>query len=103
MEAQQFVAKCLVNASERLSAKELLSDPFLECDKGEPLLLGKLGHPKPFLNAKEMEKLQLSDVPTRTHMTITGKLNPEDDTIFLRVQVTDQDGTLLTFFGHCCN
>ncbi|KAK9940964.1 hypothetical protein M0R45_017596 [Rubus argutus] len=93
LEAQQFVAKCLVNASERISAKELLSDPFLECDKGEPLLLGKLGHPKPFLNAKEMEKLQLSDVPSRTHMTITGKLNPEDDTIFLRVQVADQDGS----------
>lgn len=76
-------------------------DPFLECDKGEPLLLGKLRHPKPFLNAKEIEKLQLRDDPARTHMTITGKLNPEDDTIFLKVQSADKDGTLLTFFGDC--
>ncbi|KAL6195322.1 hypothetical protein ACLB2K_030942 [Fragaria x ananassa] len=92
-EAQQFVGKCLVNASKRLSAKELLLDPFLECDKGEPLLLGKLRHPKPFLNAKEIEKLQLRDDPARTHMTITGKLNPEDDTIFLKVQSSDKDGS----------
>ena len=65
------------------------------------MLLGKLRHPKPFLNAKELEKLQLHDTPTRTHMTITGKLNPEDDTIILKVQSADKDGTLLTSFGNC--
>ncbi|XP_050371339.1 probable serine/threonine-protein kinase WNK4 [Argentina anserina] len=97
-EAQRFVGKCLVNASRRLSAKELLLDPFLECDKGEPLLLGNLRHPKPFLNAKEMEKLQLHDDPTRSHMTIKGKLNPEDDTIFLKVQSADKDGAHRNIF-----
>lgn len=94
LEAQRFIGKCLVNASKRLSAKELLLDPFLECGKNEPLPLGKLGRPKPFLNDKEMEKLQLSDDQTRTDMTITGKLNPEDDTIFLKVQIADKDGTI---------
>ncbi|XP_020600134.1 probable serine/threonine-protein kinase WNK4 isoform X2 [Phalaenopsis equestris] len=28
----QFIEKCLVHVSERLSAKELLKDPFLQCD-----------------------------------------------------------------------
>lgn len=28
----------------------------------------------------------------RTDMTITGKMNPEDDTIFLRVQIADAEG-----------
>ncbi|CAB4312362.1 unnamed protein product [Prunus armeniaca] len=98
LEAQRFVGKCLVNASKRLPAKELLLDPFLECGKDEPLPLGKLGRPKPFLNDKEMEKLQLSDDQTRTDMTITGKLNPEDDTIFLKVQIADKDGSFRNIY-----
>lgn len=28
-------------------------------------------------------------------MTITGKLNPDDDTIFLKVQIADKDGNHL--------
>lgn len=28
----------------------------------------------------------------RTDMTITGKMNPEGDTIFLRVQIADKQG-----------
>ncbi|XP_048424891.1 probable serine/threonine-protein kinase WNK4 isoform X2 [Pyrus x bretschneideri] len=98
LEAQRFVGKCLVNASKRSSAKELMLDPFLECGKDESLPLGKLGLPKPFLNDKEMEKLQLSDYPTRTDMTITGKLNSEDDTIFLKVQIADKDGSLRNIY-----
>lgn len=91
MEAQRFIGKCLVNASKRLSAKELLLDPFLASDEVKLLSKTKLNQ-KPFLNEAEMEKLQLSDDPPRTDMTITGKLNPEDDTIFLKVQIADKDG-----------
>ncbi|KAG0473236.1 hypothetical protein HPP92_015093 [Vanilla planifolia] len=29
---RQFIEKCLIHASERLSAKELLKDPFLQCE-----------------------------------------------------------------------
>lgn len=29
---KQFIERCLVSASERLPAKELLKDPFLQCD-----------------------------------------------------------------------
>lgn len=91
LEAQRFIGRCLVNASKRLSAKELLLDPFLVSDEVKLLSKTKLNQ-KPFLNGTELEKLQLSDDPPRTDMTITGKLNPEDDTIFLKVQIADKDG-----------
>ncbi|GLT80669.1 hypothetical protein SLA2020_520960 [Shorea laevis] len=90
-EAQRFIRKCLENASNRPTAKQLLLDPFLFSDLG---LMTKLGSPKAFLNPREIDKLRLSDDPAKTHMTITGKLNPEDDTIFLKVQIADKlDGS----------
>lgn len=92
MEAQRFIKKCLVPVSMRASAKELLSDPFLMADGDRPSLREKNQNQKPFLNAKEMEKLHLGEGLSRTNMTITGKLNPEDDTLFLRVQIADKDG-----------
>ncbi|KAL5580540.1 hypothetical protein UlMin_012982 [Ulmus minor] len=92
LEAQRFIGKCLVNVSKRLSAKELLLDPFLASDEDERL--GKVGKQKPFLNGKEMENLHLSDAPPRMEMEITGKLNTENDTIFLKVQFAAKNGSL---------
>lgn len=89
-EAQKFIRKCLVPAAKRPSAQELLLDPFLASD--DVLLNTKFDIQKPFLNEIEMEKLHLSNGSLRTEMKITGKLNPEDDTIFLRVQIVDKDG-----------
>lgn len=82
-----------MKASKRLSAKELLRDPFLASDEVRSCSTAKIIQ-KPFLNEKEiLEKLRLSDDDSpRTDMTITGKLNPEDDTIFLKVQIADKDG-----------
>ncbi|KAI9160290.1 hypothetical protein LWI28_006868 [Acer negundo] len=101
LEAQRFIGKCLVNASKRLSAKELLLDRFLTSDHEAKLLSKAKLNPDPFLNEKEMENLHLSDDhdhdhdhTSRTDMTITGKLNPEDDTIFLKVQIADKDGSV---------
>lgn len=37
----------------------------------------------------------------RTDMTITGKLNPEDDTIFLKVQIADKEGKDFFFSPYC--
>ncbi|XWS53414.1 hypothetical protein CRYUN_Cryun11dG0155300 [Craigia yunnanensis] len=93
LDAQRFFGKCLVNASKRLSAEELLLDPFLTTDEAELSPMTRLASPKPFLNEREMEKLHLNDDPPRTDMTITGKLNPEDDTIFLKVQIADTGGS----------
>lgn len=93
MEAQGFIGKCLEPASRRLSAKELLLDPFLAFDDGDLSRLTKTRSLKPFLNGKiGIADLRLSENPPRTDMTITGKLNPEDDTIFLKVQIPDEEG-----------
>ncbi|XVF05845.1 hypothetical protein REPUB_Repub05bG0208400 [Reevesia pubescens] len=93
LDAQRFIAKCLVNASKRLSAEELLLDPFLTTDEAKPSPMTRLGSPKPFLNEREVQKLYLNNDPPRTDMTITGKLNPEDDTVFLKVQIADTEGS----------
>ncbi|XP_027336008.1 probable serine/threonine-protein kinase WNK4 [Abrus precatorius] len=90
-EAQKFIGKCLVAASKRPSAKELLHDPFLVSD--DATSVSRIGILKPFLNYSEMEKLQLSDDLSRTEMSITGKLNPDDDTIFLKVKISEKDGS----------
>lgn len=80
-------------ASKRLSAKELLLDPFLAFDDGDLSRLTKTRSLKPFLNGKiGIADLRLSGNPPRTDMTITGKLNPEDDAIFLKVQIPDEEG-----------
>lgn len=97
LEAQRFIGKCLVTASKRLSAKELLLDPFLAYDKNE-FPVGQIEIQKPFLNDKEMRKLQLRDKLPRTDMTITGKLNHEDDSLFLKVQIADKDGSLRNIY-----
>lgn len=90
-EAQKFVRKCLVTATERPSAKELLLDPFLSSN--DTISNTKFEIQKPLLNDIEIEKLRLTDGSHRTGMKITGKLNPEDDTLFLKVQLTDKDGS----------
>ena len=89
-EAHMFVRKCLVPVAERPSAKKLLLDPFLSSN--DTLSTTKFGIQKSLVNDLEMEKLHLTDGSHRTGMKITGKLNPEDDTIFLKVQITDKDG-----------
>lgn len=93
-EARIFVGKCLQVASKRPSAKDLVSEPFL-LSQGELLRPARhLEHLQPFLGVTdtEMESLRLVDNAHRTKMTITGKLNPEDDTIFLRVQISEEQG-----------
>ncbi|GAB2272092.1 Probable serine/threonine-protein kinase wnk5 [Dionaea muscipula] len=84
-EAQKFIGKCLESASKRLSAKELLVDPFLASD--EDLLLSS----GPSVSALEIPHGLLDRIRS-TYMTITGKLNLEDKTIFLKVQISDKDG-----------
>lgn len=87
-EARRFIGKCLEPAANRPSAKDLLLEPFLSTDDTSSAM--KLKIQKPFLNENEMEKLQLSDEFQRTEMKVIGKLNPEDDTIFLKVQISDK-------------
>ncbi|XAR60811.1 Non-specific serine/threonine protein kinase [Bertholletia excelsa] len=99
MEARRFISKCLERASNRVSAKELLLDPFLALDEDDLLSVTKIGHQNPFLNGNiGIADLRLTEGPPRTKMTITGKLNPEDDTIFLKVQIADEEGSARNIF-----
>ncbi|XVE58924.1 hypothetical protein DITRI_Ditri05aG0002000 [Diplodiscus trichospermus] len=93
LDAQRFIGKCIAKASKRLSAEELLLDPFLATDEARLSPVTRFVSPKPFLNESEMEKLHVNDDPPRTDMTITGRLNPEDDTIILKVQIADTEGS----------
>ncbi|KAF5178420.1 Serine/threonine-protein kinase WNK2 [Thalictrum thalictroides] len=102
-EARRFVGKCLDVASKRLPAKELLQDPFLAFDEGELLHGPKIGGQKPMLNDKAVKSLiHIPSLPLdpakSTDMTITGKMNPEDDTIFLKVQIADDDGSVRNIY-----
>ncbi|XP_068635341.1 probable serine/threonine-protein kinase WNK4 isoform X2 [Aristolochia californica] len=91
LEAQGFVGKCLESASKRLSAKELLLDPFLQLSEDEAKPASRYGSSSLNLS-KIVSKTPYDPELTRTDMTITGSMNPEDDTIFLRVQIVDRDG-----------
>ncbi|KAL8525841.1 hypothetical protein ACS0TY_015181 [Phlomoides rotata] len=99
LDAQRFIGKCLEPASKRLSAKELMLDPFLAHDPLDGSPEFDIENQRPFLNNKiELERLQLKDDVPRTNMTITGKLNPEDGTIILKVQIADEEGDVRNVF-----
>jgi len=97
LEAQRFVGKCLVDVSERLSAKELLLDSFLAKDQldsplSSPTLPRKQTPTLNFTASVAKELPPMSDQTKDTHMTITGSINEEDDTIFLKVQISNKKG-----------
>ncbi|CAE6075885.1 unnamed protein product [Arabidopsis arenosa] len=90
-EAQRFVGKCLETVSRRLPAKELLGDPFLAATDERDLaplsrLPQQLAIQNLAANGTVVEHLRTTD------MSITGKMNSEDHTIFLQVQILDGDG-----------
>lgn len=92
MEAQRFVGKCLETVSKRLPARELLLDPFLTSEEGGLLPITRIQSPR----SRTVVGLPplVSDPIRRTDMTITGTLDPEDDSIFLKMQISDEDGML---------
>ncbi|KAK4396037.1 putative serine/threonine-protein kinase WNK5 [Sesamum angolense] len=96
VEARRFVGRCLENAANRPSARELLMDPFLSVEEVEefPAHITKISSQKTGPSGKSDELLPLSVVQARsTDMSITGTLNQEDDTIFLKVHISDKDGS----------
>jgi WNK lysine deficient protein kinase len=89
-DARRFVGRCLVPASHRPSAQELLLDPFLSTQDttmtmSTPPLL-------PALSTRSDRTEEQEAAAARTDMTITGKLNTDNDTIFLKVQIADETG-----------
>ncbi|XP_021716773.1 probable serine/threonine-protein kinase WNK5 [Chenopodium quinoa] len=98
-EAQQFVKKCLAPKTKRLSASDLLLDPFLSSVAGDLLLTKVKESENPILNSSSnLGKLMLVDTLPRTNMTITGTLKPKDGIIFLKVQISDGHGPARNIF-----
>ncbi|CAL9127820.1 unnamed protein product [Musa textilis] len=92
-EAKRFVGRCLEDVSKRPSAEELLLDPFLALDDHTvpaDAVDGIRSQDQDGLHSMEFH--DANSTVWRTDMTITGKMNPEDDTIFLRVQIADEEG-----------
>ncbi|KAG6437019.1 hypothetical protein SASPL_101926 [Salvia splendens] len=84
-EARRFIGRCLRKAPDRPSATELLNDPFL-CSMEEEA------------SKKIMSPCSLSSPVGPTNMTITGTMNQDDDTIFLKVQISDKKGPARNIF-----
>ncbi|XP_009597550.1 putative serine/threonine-protein kinase WNK5 isoform X1 [Nicotiana tabacum] len=100
-EAQIFVGRCLNPASERPSASELLRDPFLAVDEDEQSspVINLPGQKLTPIGEQNEAPCQSDDsVLGGTDMTITGTMNPEDDTIFLKVQISQKNGKARNIF-----
>jgi WNK lysine deficient protein kinase len=97
-DARRFVGRCLVPASHRPSAQELLLDPFLSTQ--DTTMTMSTPPSLPALSTRSDRKDEKA-AAGRTDMTITGKLNSDSDTIFLKVQITDESGSaMLTRYMH---
>ncbi|KAF8706980.1 hypothetical protein HU200_030506 [Digitaria exilis] len=103
-DARRFIGRCLVAATKRPSAAELLQDPFLLDDHhhrstamilppapssacGSSDVSSSLGD-----DHQDVEQEDEEPPAPKMDMTITGKLNAEEDTIFLKVQMADETG-----------
>ncbi|KAJ9694155.1 hypothetical protein PVL29_009910 [Vitis rotundifolia] len=95
VEAREFVGRCLEPVAKRLPAKELLMDPFLAVDHGGqmlPMLRVSSQKPSPNGTVEKIPSFQTNPRKRSTDMTITGTINPDDYTIFLKVAISDKDG-----------
>jgi len=93
--AKRFIGKCLQNASSRPSARELLMDPFLVEDNDQLPAFPTMPSQKPTSIQKIHDKAPSSfvrDSKRTTDMKITGTMNPEDDSVFLKVCISDKNG-----------
>ena len=115
-----FIEKCIAEVSERLTAKELLMDPFLQLDqdhgsRGRSLLpkthhLGKFLYiqqrPKAFMvlfshfdlsntegNSDQIDVVKSAKEPSETSRDFTVQGQRKDvNTIFLKLRIADSSG-----------
>ncbi|KAL9688843.1 hypothetical protein QQ045_033268 [Rhodiola kirilowii] len=92
-EARCFVGKCLKEVSKRLSAEELLLDPFLASDGASVPTTLRTPNRSPTRDNILMEEATCFTKAKRTtSMTITGTMNHEDASVYLQVKIYDKDG-----------
>uniref|UniRef100_A0A0E0F1T8 non-specific serine/threonine protein kinase n=1 Tax=Oryza meridionalis TaxID=40149 RepID=A0A0E0F1T8_9ORYZ len=97
-DARRFIGRCLVDAAHRPSAEELLLDPFLSPSQNHDdhnIIAHGTAPPPPLplacSNSSEEQEEEAAPAAKTTDMAITGKLNKEHDTIFLKVQIGGGD------------
>ena len=105
LEVRVFVEKCLATVSTRLSARELLNDPFLQMDGCDSLLMpidyyseyDEVNNGLDYcLIDNEVSEIDLFSCQDDEHLadvdiTIQGRRRGNDD-IFLRLRIADKEG-----------
>ncbi|XP_010503456.1 PREDICTED: probable serine/threonine-protein kinase WNK3 [Camelina sativa] len=86
-QVRAFIEKCIAKVSERLSAKELLDDPFLKCYKEKPENVSF--HNENGCNGRGIEDVLDSTVG----LTVEGQ-RKDLNTIFLKLRITDSKGQI---------
>ncbi|XP_030458244.2 probable serine/threonine-protein kinase WNK3 isoform X1 [Syzygium oleosum] len=93
---REFIEKCIANVSERLSAKELLMDPFLQSEE-ESESVGRslrsprhqeMGNPH---NVGAGKGANVSTAETSMDFTVQGQ-RKDVNTIFLKLRIADSSG-----------
>lgn len=111
---KQFIEKCLVSVSQRLSARELLNDPFLRAEEFSliPIVRQPSFSRVKTNNGHRCVSVSAIDNDVKTHcfdlfnshenesfgnvdITINGKME-EDGGIFLRLRIADNEGKRYT-------
>lgn len=107
-EVKEFIEKCLVPVSERLPAKELLKDPFLNPDSNmkervcQPVKIKSTNLPKVNLSPMEIDNksnnsssssprlhsLELQCLNERNEIRLRGEKN-ENNSIYLNLRIDD--------------
>ncbi|KAH7675405.1 Non-specific serine/threonine protein kinase protein [Dioscorea alata] len=115
-EVKQFIEKCLVSVSQRLSARELLNDPFLRAEEFSliPIVRQPSFSRVRTNNGHRSVSVSAMDNDVKTHcfdlfnshedesfgnvdITINGKM-VEDGGIFLRLRIADKEGRVRNIY-----
>ncbi|KAI3727789.1 hypothetical protein L6452_16409 [Arctium lappa] len=92
-QVKQFIEKCLVPASQRLSAAELLKDPFLSSESPkvyEPVKCN-LSKQNSSPGSPCVSSVEIKSVNERNQFRLKGETN-NDDSIFLTLIIADYNG-----------
>ncbi|CAI9112767.1 OLC1v1013259C1 [Oldenlandia corymbosa var. corymbosa] len=89
-EVKQFIEKCIAKVSERLSAKELLVDPFLRSDE-DPGSISRSLRSAPDGNSHQID-VPRDPIPEGSRdFTVQGQ-RKDQNTIFLKLRIADSTG-----------
>ncbi|XP_024024128.1 probable serine/threonine-protein kinase WNK4 [Morus notabilis] len=87
---KEFIEKCLVPASERLSAKELLEDPFLKVENADYKQLS-VSACTSTIGSPEASVLEFQRANKNNEFRLKGKKN-DDNTVSLTLRIADLNG-----------